>query len=415
MITNSSFGFRRKLVPLAASIFLVPLAATAQDLSPPIPKRFTLHSTVLNEDRTIWVRTPAGYDQGTTSYYVLYLTDGPGHINEIGSTIDFLADNERIPPLIVVGIANTDRMRDLTPSHSDQKKSDSAVEYPTSGGGDRFIDFIQTELIPEVEKRYRTSCYRVFAGHSAGGLMAIHILVTRPDLFNAYIAVSPSLQWDDKRTLHHAQEFFAKRAQLEKTLFFSLGNEGNTDTAMGQGFDQLRQALTTKAPKDFRWDSALYPDEDHSSTVLRAHYAGLRTVFADWQVPLDPSNRLPGGGLAGVEKHYQDLSKHFGCTVPVPENVLNRLGYRLMGSNKLGEAIAVFQRNVELYPGSANVYDSLGESYENAGKLGLAIQNVEKAVAVGTKTGDKDLYQFQAHLKKLVAAKSAADKAAGPK
>lgn len=405
------FGFWRKLVLLAAGLLLLSLAADAQDISPPAPQRLTLHSAMLNEDRTIWVRTPRGYDQGTSAYSVLYLMDGPGHINEIGSTIDFLVEHDRMPPLIVVGIANTDRTRDLTPSHSDEKKPDGTEASPTSGGGDRFLDFIQKELMPEIEKRYRTSCYRLFAGHSLGGLMAIHALITRPDLFNAYIAVSPSLWWNDKRTLRQAQEFFAKREQLQKTLFFSLGNEGNKDTPMGQGFDQFREALTTKAPNDFHWGSARYEDEDHGSTVLRAHYAALRMVFADWQVPRDPDNGFPVGGLSGVEKHYQDLSKHYGCAVEVPESVLNGLGYQLMGSKKLDEAIAVFQRNVELYPGSANVYDSLGEGYENAGKLDLALKNVERAVAVGTKTGDKDLDQFRAHLKKLVAAK-AADKAA---
>jgi predicted alpha/beta superfamily hydrolase len=413
VVMNLSFGFRRGLVLLAASLFLLSLAS-AQDIAPPVPQRFTLHSAVLNEDRTIWVRTPRAY-QATGAYSVLYLMDGPAHINEIGSTIDFLVEHDRMPPLIVVGIANTDRTRDLTPSHSDQKTPDGTLANPTSGGGDRFLDFIQTELIPEVQKRYRTSCYRVFAGHSLGGLMAIHTLITRPDLFNAYIAVSPSLQWNDQKTLHQAQEFFAKRAQLGKTLFLSLADEGNTENPMGQAFDQLRQSLTAKAPKDFHWDSARYPDEDHGSTVLRAHYAGLRTVFAGWQVPADPDNGLPGGGLAGVEKHYHDLSQQYGCPVVVPENVLNRLGYQLMESKKVDEAIAAFQRNVELYPGSANVYDSLGDGYEAAGKLDRATQNVQKAVAVGTKTGDQNLGQYQAHLKRVVASKAAADKAAAAK
>jgi predicted alpha/beta superfamily hydrolase len=92
------------------------LGASAQDIAPPVPQKRTLHSSVLNEDRVIWVRTPHGYDQGTDRFPVLYLTDGPGHINEIGSTIDFLVDSGLMPPLIVVGIANTARTRDLTPS-----------------------------------------------------------------------------------------------------------------------------------------------------------------------------------------------------------------------------------------------------------------------------------------------------------
>ena len=413
---NPSHVFRRSLILLAAALLLLSLAAAAQDLAPPVPQRFTLHSAVLNEDRTIFVRTPRSYDQGKPAYPVLYLMDGPAHINEIGSTIDFLVSNDRMPPLIVVGIANTDRTRDLTPSHSDQKNPDGTVANPTSGGTDRFLDFVQHELMPEVEKRYRVAPYCIFAGHSLGGLVAIYTLVTRPDLFQAYIAVSPSLQWDDQRVLHQAQQFFAAHPELNKTLFFSLGNEGNTPNPMGDGFEQLQKTLTAKAPKGFHWDSARYRDEDHGSTVLRAHYAGLRTVFPDWQLPRDPNNGLPVGGLAGLEKHYSDLGARYGYAVPPPENVVNNLGYQLMASKKLDDAIAAFQRNVELYPASANVYDSLGEGYETAGKFDLATQNFEKAIAIGMQAGDPNLDQYQAHLQRVAAAKkAAADKAAGSK
>src|SRR5579862_2818833 len=190
-----------RLVLLAFAISVQAIPSAAQDLTPPIPKKMTVHSNILNEDRVVWVRTPQSYDHGNAVFPVLYITDGDGHINEIGSTIDFLVNNDRMPPLIVVGITNTDRTRDLTPTRWDMKMPNGTViPNPTSGGADKFLDFIQTELMPEIEKRYPTQPYRVFAGHSLGGLLAIHALITRPNLFNAYIAVSPSLQWDDGKT-----------------------------------------------------------------------------------------------------------------------------------------------------------------------------------------------------------------------
>src|SRR5579862_207280 len=387
---------------------LASIAAIAQDLTPPIPQKLTIHSIVLNEDRVIWVRVPSGYEQSKNQFPVLYLTDGPGHINEIGNSIDFLVDNQRMPPLIVVGIANTDRTRDLTPSHSDAKDSAGKEQNPTSGGADHFLDFIQTELMPEIEKRYRTAHYRIFSGHSLGGLLAVHILITRPDMFNAYIAVSPSLWWNDKRTLHQAEDFFAARTELNKTLFFSLGNE---NAGMKEGFEGLKKSLIAKAPKEFRWDSALYSDEDHGSTVLRAHYAGLRAIFYDWQMPADSETGMPVGELAGMEKHYRDLSARYGYDIPLPENAVNNLGYQLMGNNKFDQAIVVFQRNVGLYPASANVYDSLGEGYENIGKFYLATEDVQRAIDMGTKNGDPNLDAYKDHLKRVTAeAKAAYDK-----
>jgi predicted alpha/beta superfamily hydrolase len=405
-----------RLLLLAIAVCSSVIPSIAQDLTPPSPKKMTVHSNILNEDRVVWVRTPRSYDRGSAIFPVLYITDGPGHINEIGSTIDFLVDNDRMPALIVVGIANTDRTRDLTPTHWDEKDADGKDPNPTSGGGDHLIDFIQKELMPEVERHYRTSPYRIFAGHSLGGLTAIHILITRPELFQAYIAVSPSLQWDNQHTLHQAQQFFASQTELNKTLFFSLGNEGNTPNPMGDGFEQLQETLTEHAPKGFHWDSARYRDEDHGSTVLRAHYAGLRTIFADWQMPRDPNDGTPIGGLSGLEQHYRDLSQRYGYAIPIPENALNNLGYRFLGMKKYDDAISIFQKNVGLYPGSANVYDSLGEGYETAGKFDLARENFKKAIEVGTKTSDVNLDQYKDHVKRVDAeSKAASDKAASQK
>ncbi len=197
--------------------------------------------------------------------------------------------------------------------------------------------------------------------------------------------------------------------ELNKTFFFSLGGEGPD---MRDGFDKLKATLTAKAPKDCRWKSEQFPEEDHGSTVLVAHYAALRMVFANWPMPRDKDG-APIGGMAGIEQHYRDLSRQFGYPIPVPENVINIFGYRLLGENKFDEAIAVFKHNVELYPGSANVYDSLGEGYENAGKLDLAKENFEKAIEIATKTSDPALHTFKDHLKRVTdKAKAAGGKTA---
>jgi uncharacterized protein len=393
----------------AVSTFLIVCLASivslAQNLAPPAPERITIHSNVLNEDRAILVRMPAAAQGKKDKYPVLYLADGDGHINEVGAIVDFLASQNRCTPIIIVGIPNTDRTRDLTPTHGDQKNAKGVLiqAEPTSGGGDKFLEFIQTELFPEIEKRYPTQPYRIFAGHSLGGLLAIHALIAHPDMFDAYIAVSPSLQWDNQHTLHQAQQFFAKQKEFNKTLFFSLGNEGATPNGMGDGFNQLRKLFTTAKPQGFIVRSERYPDEDHGSTTFLAHYAGLHTVFDGWVMPRDPKDGLAVGGLKGVEQHYRELSERFGFPVSA-EQIINQMGYFLLGQKKIEGALAAFKRNVELYPGSANVYDSLADGLEAEGKADLARQNQEKAVKVGTETGDPALPQFKQHLDRLVAA-----------
>ena len=394
---------------LAFCLFSIHLAA--QDIAPPAPQKLTLHSNILNEDRVVWIRTPQNYEKTQGPFPVLYLVDGPTYINLVASTMDLLVLDDRMPPLVIVGIANTDRTRDMTPSHADEKNPDGTVHAdPTSGGADHFVDFIQNELMPEIERRYRVAPYKIFVGHSFGGLLAVHILITRPDMFQAYIAASPSLWWDNQSTLHQAQDFFAAHAELNKVLFFDLGNEG---AEMRSTFNALQKTLADKTPKDFHWKSAVYPDEDHGTSVLRGYYDGLREIFSGWHVPTDQNGRIIGG-LQGLEAHNRELSARYGYEIRPAEGVMNSFGYQLLADKKVAEAIVVFKRNVELYPASANVYDSLGDGYEADGKLDLATKNVQKAVEIGTKIDDPALGVYKEHLKRLIAKANASEKPGGP-
>jgi uncharacterized protein len=401
----------RRLAGSLLAFCLFSICLAAQDISPPAPQKLTLHSNILNEDRVVWVRTPQNYEKTKGPFPVLYLVDGPTYINLVASTMDFLAMLDLMPPVVIVGIANTDRTRDMTPSHADEKNSDGSVHAdPTSGGADHFVDFIQNELMPEIERRYHVAPYKIFVGHSFGGLLAVHILITRPDMFQAYIAASPSLWWDNERTLHQAQDFFAAHAELNKRFFFDLGNEG---PRMRSPFDALQKTLTDKTPKDFHWKSAVYPDEDHGTSVLRGYSDGLREVFFDWHTPTDQDGKIIGG-LQGLEAHCRELSTRYGYEILPPENAVNNLGYQLLGDKKGAEAIVAFQRNVELYPASANVYDSLADGYEADSKLELAMKNVQKAVEVGTKINDPNLAAYKEHLKRLIAKAGPSAKQGGP-
>lgn len=392
-------------IRLLLSVFTVlSISGAAEEIAPPAPQSFTMHSKILNEDRVLWVRTPADYERSKQVYPVVYQTDGPWHVNEMGASVDFLVKNNRMPQVIIVAIENTDRVRDLTPTHPNQKlPAGKADPIPTAGGGDKFLDFIQTELMPEIQKRYRVAPYKIFAGHSLGGLLAIHALITRPDLFSAYIAVSPSLQWDDGHTLHQAQQFFASQGRLNKTLFMTLASEGSTDNPMSRNFAALEKSLSERAPEGFSWKAEHFPDENHGSTVLRSHYAALRMIFKDWEPERDQQTSEYVGGLAGIEEHYRKLSEHLGYAIPVPEGEINELGYSLKDDGKLDEAIVAFQRNVELYPESANAYKSLGEGLEAEGKYDAAAENMQKAIALATKYTDANLGPYKQRLERVTA------------
>ena len=145
--------------------------------------------------------------------------------------------------MIVVGITNTDRTRDLSPTHvtTTVGGGNTALQFPTSGGADKFLKFIETELIPEIEKRYRTQPYRILAGHSLGGLFAIHAMLSRPDVFQSYIAVSPALHWDNQVVVKRAEDFFK-----DLVYWRSLAGSAATDGVLLYGGTRAFRRSGTK-------------------------------------------------------------------------------------------------------------------------------------------------------------------------
>jgi predicted alpha/beta superfamily hydrolase len=363
-------------------------AAAMAQATPGTITKLTLKSAVLGEERTILVRTPNGYDLHKNRYPVLYLTDGDAHIGHTSSTIDFLARNGRMAELIVVGIANTDRTRDLTPVKSKATNAAGELQAPTSGGADNFLKFIETELIPEIEKRYRTHPYRILAGHSLGGLFAVHAMIARPGVFKSYVAVSPALQFANEEAIYRAEKFFKDQKELNATLVVTLGNEPG---GIGESFEGFKSLLEKTKIKGFEWQALKMNDEDHGSVVMPSHYAGLRKVFDGWQMPRDPMTGAIAGNLKTVDEHYWKLSQKFGYTIAAPENLINQVGYQELFAGRNEEAIAVFKANVERYPASANVYDSLAEAYERSGQIDLAGPLYEKAQVLGQQNNDPNL------------------------
>ncbi len=208
-ISNSNLV---RLLSIFAVFLMISSAAIAQPATGTV-KRLTIKSALLGEDRIVLVRTPAGYETNKVSYPVLYMTDGDAHMGHTASTIEFLTRHGHISDLIVVGVMNTDRARDLSPVKSTAKNAAGELQSPTSGGADNFLKFFETELIPEIEKQYRVQPYRILAGHSLGGLFTIHSMISKPGLFNSYVAVSPALQWENGEALKRAEDFLKNQKE----------------------------------------------------------------------------------------------------------------------------------------------------------------------------------------------------------
>ena len=167
-----------------------------------IGQKQVIHSNILNEDRTYQIYLPASYHWALDrSYPVLYVLDGESNfIHTVGSS-SFLSSQGEIPELIIVAITSTVRIRDFT-------QTDWSSHWIGGGGAKNFKSFLSKELIPKIEKDYRTNSFRILSGHSASGQFALYTLTSEPSLFNAYFAISPSLDWDNNLPQRSLEESF---------------------------------------------------------------------------------------------------------------------------------------------------------------------------------------------------------------
>jgi predicted alpha/beta superfamily hydrolase len=323
-----------------------------------------IKSKVLGEDRIVFVNYPRSYNTGWEKYPVLYVLDGARGFPIATSMVRFLSDTGRMPHMIVVGIANTDPIRDLTLTKVGQ--------FPSSGGGAKFTRFLKTELIPEINRNYRTLPFRILSGHSLGGLLGTYIMLEEPGTFNAIITSSPFLQWDNRWFLKQARPLLKKHSSLNAFYYFTIGDEPQLTAAIGS-FEKL---LQKGVPNGFSWKHEYMKNEDHDSNVLGSLYKGLRWLYFGWKLP----QQVMGMGLEGVKNHFQQLSKKYGYKINPPSNTLNDIGFRLMDMKKFKDAISVYQYCTKLYPNFWMAYHNLGYCYQGLGDKSKAIANYEKSL-----------------------------------
>jgi predicted alpha/beta superfamily hydrolase len=386
-----------------AAVALVLICAT-HGIADPVAcgERFTLHSKILGEERTVFVLVPVSYAQGTQRYPVLYLTDAQWQFDQSRTSAAFLARNGLIPEIIIVGVANSDRTRDLYATKADFKLNGRTIPFPTSGNADQFLEFLEKELIPWIESTYRTTPLRILAGHSAGGNFALHTMRVRAGLFQAIIAASPWLAWDDARELKQLVPLLESTEVKTRVLFVTSANEG---PELKANIETLISALRAHKDGSLRWDSATYPKETHDSTVIKSYYDGLRMVFDGWTFPRDTQTNFLIGSLDDVKAHYARFSERLGYTQLPPEEIVNELGYRLLGKKAIDQSLAAFRYNTEIYPQSANVWDSLADGLEQAGKTDEALASCRKAVSLSEANGDPNLETFRKHAVRLAGPK----------
>ena len=307
--------------------------AQEEDRRVTIGQMYTIASETLGEDRQYWVYLPASHDSdsGASQHYpVMYLLDGDLHFPSASGVVQFMSSgingNVQIPELIVVAIPNTDRTRDLTPSHSTiDFDGEEDIFLKNSGGGNAFLKFVRDELIPKIESDYRTAPHRTLVGHSLGGLLTLHALLDAPELFQGYIAIDPSLWWDNKLLVRHAEKTLEDDHKRGDSVYISLANNSDIVTgepsvmeASGREFSRILASADHSA---IRSTLQYFEAEDHGSVPLLSLYYGLLHVFEGYKFPVENFIKRPS--IAAVTAHYEGLSERLGIDPQPPESIMN--------------------------------------------------------------------------------------------
>lgn len=333
----------RRTVVLPSLLFTLALTAPgfAQSSGTPVElgKSYQIESHALGETRTIDVSLPRGYEADTSQRYpVLVVLDGEFEHEIAVAMARFYATMGQLPPAIVVGVRNTDRNHDMTPAAV--AGFDVPPEARNAGGADRFLSFIGDELLPYLDRNYRTAPLRVLVGHSLGGLFAFYALDQRPDLFTGYVVMEPAIWWNNQKEFEQAKAVLqtpaARRVRLMMVNTQSLG----VDTTSWGGSRPMVRNLATSG-------------ETHASMALSGMMQGLRLMFADFR----RSDWVPGTHPIALLEQFDSLTARVGYAPPIPVDAFSTVVRMSIDSRYFEDARTALDR-------WERVYGPSGESRE---------------------------------------------------
>ncbi len=372
----------------------------------------SIHSKILNEQRKIWVHIPASAKDisAKKKYPVVYLLDAEWNFIGVVGMIDFLSSingNSYCPEMIVVSIPNSDRRRDLTPTHVDPGGWVDSGLSRVSGGGEAFMAFIEKELIPHIDSLYPTTSYRMLIGHSLGGLFVINSLVHHKNIFKSYVAIDPSMWWDKQKLLYEAAQALQTNSYTGTAVFLGMANTlpPGTDTTTVQldtsdgsihprSILQLSKYIMAATKNGLDANYKYYDGDTHSSAPLITTYDALHFIFKDYQLESyfgDSQLKLD----SFLTAHYANISSKYGITskdghtLLPPENVVINAAYQSVGKKHFKQAEDLYKMNIKNYPDQSRTYDFLGDLYVAEGDKANAITSYKKSLSLRETTETK--------------------------
>ena len=305
--------------------------------------RGSIFSKVLGMEKSYQVFLPESYHYSSEATYpVVYLIDGDYNAYYQTGIIESLSNvSEKIPELIVVGISDNG-------NEGYRKNCTLKSETNPNGNGEQFLKYIEQELKPEIEKKFKVSPYQLLMGHSLGGLFATNVMVHHPNSFSSYIAIDPSYWWDDYSIIANADSLFKDKKELESNFFVTLA-----DTKQ-MGVHEFVGVLEKYIPDSKKWTFKYYENENHGSVGLISVKDGLLKIFEDWELKRAAFYELKTS--TEVVDYYKNLSKKYNSKLRLPPNLLSNIIYFYFRSEKMDELAILEKEIIKNFPSSIDDY-----------------------------------------------------------
>jgi len=362
----------RAALALAASLLAICSTTTAQTDGDPIAVGTyrVLHSQILDEDRVLQIHLPTGYESTDATYPVVYLFYSDwveGYFSQLVNDLYHLSI-DRIPPVILVGVENTYRYRDLLPW---PRSADRAEE---EGQADRFLEALRGEIFPFVDAEYRTKPYRIMVGPQAAAVFGIYTLLEAPETFQAFILNDPCRFEFPQRSLCDDLASYASTAEAGGK-FFAVSHAASDDRWDMGMLEALRDKLEQSAVEDFRWRIDLVADWPYFLAPMETRSA-LLDLFEDYPFP-DVENV---SGWEEIRSHYDAVSHNLGFTVDPPNLILTLAGQELTDRGAYQASLEVLHHLVELYPNALDGPWQLANLHRVMGDTATAIRYYEECI-----------------------------------
>lgn len=339
----------------------------------PLGREFVIQSEILGEDRHYVVHLPTSYEGDdlyvNKRYPVLVILDADTHFLPIcGLTHALSVNDEVIPEMIIVGVRNTDRSRDMMPTPANNKTN-----------GSQFSRFLETELLKEIDKRYRTLSFRILIGHSLAGLFALDCFLNK-SAFNAYLAIDPSVRWGNEFIVKKADSVCARNPNT-KSILYTAESKNPFDTSAvdkrHSAFEQFRMTLDKAKAHGLIHTHEYFKNEDHFSIPSIAFHQGLLHVFEGFKIPLhSPALK----STLDVIEYCRLYQQRMGAEICVPGKLINQVAAYHLSKNMPDSAIELFKVNETFFPNSFLVYKNLAEAYRLKGNMELSAKYYKMAL-----------------------------------